>query len=328
MALTVLDPYRTLGVQRDAADADVQAAWLAQVRTWQPGTDYPDPMAYEAAMAAYMAIRATPPAIVSTGDDGRPDWASVYVHEQLWRGPSLREREHSVDPEAIDQMVTGLSPLPSHMDGSRLATVPGLDVRVFVRANLALPEFAAANLPADPTRFAVIWRTKAWRSKGQTVLGTCQAVPLKERELWSRGGRVPLWRLTISLPYWLLATEMERHRLIHHELSHAVLQESEQEDGTALETPSTQGHDIEEGLPTLARYGARDTAQAALLFAAIMHPRTRRIAQEERWDPRTGQGIMFPPVRPRQPGGALEEVRLFDAADPIDAYERFLCAAR
>jgi len=325
MSLRVIDPYQVLGVTRDSAPAAVRDAWLARVREYQPGAVFDgNTDEYEGAMRAYLAIKQVPETILSAGQDGLPDWASVFVYEEFWRGAALRQEEYRLDRNAMDGIAEALKPLPSYLEGSRLFTVPHCDVRTYIDHQLGLQEMRVRAL-RDVRRFDMVWRTRLWKSKGQHVLGSCSVIPLKEREMWSRGGIVPYWRLTLSLPYWLLASDIERYRLIHHELCHAELVEEELPDGELVPKPTATGHDMEEHLSTLARFGARDVEQAALLFAAIMHPRTRQIAQDERWDPRTGQGIMFPPVRQRQFPPGLEEVQLFAEGDPIDAYERFLC---
>ncbi len=128
------------------------------------------------------------------------------------------------------------------------------------------------------------WRTRSWMRQGQAVLGSCSAVPRADREAWTGAGPAPEFRLQLSLPYWLLLSEVGRARLIHHELSHAVWKE----DGG----PGVRPHDIEEFAATLARFGVEEEERPLqAVLAAVSHPETTirlralQGTQQDLWPP-------------------------------------------
>ncbi len=134
------------------------------------------------------------------------------------------------------------------------------------------------------TVWQVRWRTRGWTRQGQAVLGSCSPVPRADREAWTGAGPAPQFRLQLSLPHWLVLSESERLRLIHHELGHA----RRRADGS----PGTCPHDIEEFAATLARFGIEEGERPLqAVLAAASHPETtirlRAIqgTQQDLWPP-------------------------------------------
>lgn len=126
-----------------------------------------------------------------------------------------------------------------------------------------------------------VFYTRPRSSKRRVVCGSAKAIGAKERLL----AREPRWwRIEISLPYWLLATEDERYRLLHHELCHLGLDVDE--DGQLLERPYVEAHDVEDFASTVGRFGAFGDVAVRLARAAREHPTWKYDAE--------GTGHLFP----------------------------------
>lgn len=133
--------------------------------------------------------------------------------------------------------------------------------------------------------FGIRWRVSPWTSKGSVVLATCQVLSGKDAALWSAPGKLPKWLLTFNLAAWLVMTELEQRRLLHHEMCHADF------DPVKLR-PKTRGHAIEENIETLARFGPLGGAQAAALHMGGTHERQGKLVEAAGWDKR-GQGLLL-----------------------------------
>lgn len=155
------------------------------------------------------------------------------------------------------------------------------DVAEIIRRLAKLPEHRhLAGFPVD-----VVWRRCAGRSCGRIVAGKGGAVGKRERELGAGW-----FRITLALDVWLLLTEQERERLVHHELGHCAVGV----DARGHPKPETRAHDIEDFAATLARYGLagdRESAQAAA--AAASHPETEATWRRYGFDPVSRQGLLF-----------------------------------
>lgn len=271
---------------------DAEEKWLEAVETWTPGTEDPD---YESAMQAFLDARQVQP--LSCDDRGVPDWLPHYVMSRWFVADEARNGEQEILHEMVGQVFGGLEHAPAFIAGSRLAGVRECDVHPIINRLLPLPEFVDRCLPGDPTRFAIEWRVSPWKSKGMLVFGQCKPMPKRERALWSGAGK-PFWRMTLSLPAWMMMDDGERERLVHHELGHAELEVSE----TGKETPKGRGHEMEEFAATVGRYGVMGEAQACVVAHAAAHPETVRLIEAAGWD--RGQGLLF------VPNGSSEPLRM------------------
>lgn len=133
--------------------------------------------------------------------------------------------------------------------------------------------------------FRVWWWVTPSVSKGRVKLGQAGAISGKDRALWPVSP-APWFRMGLSLPFWLLATPMERLRLVHHEAMHCDIEVND--DGIAK--PITRPHDVEEFTSTIGRFGPGDPVAHALIANAVRHPK---------WEAAKGfyerdQGDLFP----------------------------------
>jgi hypothetical protein len=155
------------------------------------------------------------------------------------------------------------------------------------------------DIPEDyADRVDVVWRVKAGASMGAVSCGTCKPVGKRERQTWRGVGPAPWWRLTLALDVWILMTEAERWRLVHHELMHAACKRNDNERITG---PAGRAHDIEEFTATLARYGVDHGDPARFIAQAMARPEMREELRVFDVDPVTGQGLLFgslPPIGP------------------------------
>ncbi len=139
-----------------------------------------------------------------------------------------------------------------HLSNDRLQAIALLrsDLPELAMAETWLLEVINQYPERKHLRKAVIeirWRLSTWSSQGSAVLGRAKPVPRADREAWTGGGPAPDFRVTLSLPYWIVATDEERRRLLHHELGHLQWKE----DGS----PGSRGHDIEEFADTIRAFG-------------------------------------------------------------------------
>ena len=121
---------------------------------------------------------------------------------------------------------------------------------------------------------------------GRTIRrGVAGAVSAKRRALWPTPP-APWFSMGLCLPYWLLATEEQRLRLVHHEMGHCGIDYAA--DGEAK--PITDPHDTEEFMSTMGRFGPANDTQAALIVNATQRddwPGWQRSVDDR-------QGVLFP----------------------------------
>lgn len=187
------------------------------------------------------------------------------------------ERQHGLIP-ALDKLADRFSKAnyPSYLSELYLQQLVKLANRDFgeVDAPAALPLVRDTTLRYPERahlRGAVVevrWRTGKWKSQGAHVFGKCKPTPKAYRECWTGEGPAPAFRLQLSLPYWILASDRARARLIHHELGHAGWKD----DGD----PTGRTHHIEEFADTIARFGLLEESagQALVALAIAGHPET------------------------------------------------------
>jgi len=277
-------PYKILRIKEDETRDKVDEAWLRLVTDYHPGRPVEDLDEYQKVMKAYLEITDQTADYITV--DGVCDWAPVHIRNEMWRAEDIREGK-DIQAGSIDVMREWITALPDYMPNERLEKLPGFDVRSIIDRLLIQPEFKDAGLPEDPRAFRILWRNSKWVSKGAVVFGSLSTVSKKDRNLWKEG-YVPLWTMTLSLPAWPSREEWEKERLVHHEMGHADF------DVDAAKA-KTKGHDMEENLATIARYGARDKGHACVIAHANAHPRTIELIQAAGWA--DGQGLLFKPLK-------------------------------
>jgi hypothetical protein len=115
------------------------------------------------------------------------------------------------------------------------------------------------------------WKTTSWKSRGSLIFGKAGPTPKEYRECWTGKGAAPLFRVKLSLPYWMVADEQERRRLVHHELGHCTWKDGDRGNG-----PAGKHHDMEEFADTVARFGLMEDneGQGHVAIAILQHPET------------------------------------------------------
>lgn len=159
------------------------------------------------------------------------------------------------------------------------ARFPDLDVSSYVRQVTDLP----GRTGLRGYRYELTWRRKAQRTREGFVRGKAGATSKRDRDL----GAGP-FKLELALDVWILATDTERLRLIHHETGHWGLDSTE--DGRPIFF--TRRHPVEEFPETVAEFGLATPEQGALVAAALAHPETPKRLREYGFEA-TGQGLLF-----------------------------------
>lgn len=133
-------------------------------------------------------------------------------------------------------------------------------------------------------RFKIEWRTNAWISSGLSKLGHCKKYNQRLAETWIGPGKPPQFLLSLNLCYWLLATDEQRLRLMHHELGHVTLINGVP-DGSRV-------HPVEEFPDTVARFGPDRPELIAIARAVMHHPETASRMRE--WSVDDGGQALLP----------------------------------
>jgi hypothetical protein len=161
------------------------------------------------------------------------------------------------------------------------------DVRVEIELSELrdLPEFATFATH----RVDVRW-TRRPMTRNDLVLalpraGQVKATPKADREAWTGEGPAPSFTLTLSLPWFLLATYEEKLRALHDLLSYCGVGYQEV---PKLRKPSIVAH-----AATLGRFGVGDIREAQALLHAMRHRDIEDQLRRFECDPTTGQGLLW-----------------------------------
>lgn len=125
----------------------------------------------------------------------------------------------------------------------------------------------------------------------EAVAARPKVVPPGDREAWLGGDEAPQFRLELSLPWWLLADELERERGLHEALAYFGVVDNQ----PVLRKPDIVGH-----AATLGRFGVRCAREADAVFHAARHPSHELILRGYGFDPVTGLGQRWEPGGPSQ----------------------------
>lgn len=129
----------------------------------------------------------------------------------------------------------------------------------------------------------VLWASSAFAKKGRTVIGQAEQVMFRaggwqktrmEQQMREWFGRVPAFLITLAADYCAQCSDTEFCALVEHELYHIAQGKDEfggpkftQEGLPKLEM---RGHDVEEFVGVVRRYGASQAVQE--LVDAASHP--------------------------------------------------------
>lgn len=188
-----------------------------------------------------------------------------------------------------------LPPASLAADPTALTFAPAPEVLAWVRAEILEDTGSIHNpdhghlLQAD---IQVLWASAPSRSKGRTVVGTAEEV-LFRCSAWQKGrqeqqmrdwfGYVPDWLITLDASYCAICEDAAFCALVEHELYH-IAQEKDAfgapkftQDGRPK--IKLMGHDVEEFVGVVRRYGVGDpnSALAQLAAAARENPEVSRV---------------------------------------------------
>jgi hypothetical protein len=119
-----------------------------------------------------------------------------------------------------------------------------------------------------------MWASTAFEKKGRTVLGQCEQVMLRaggwqkvrlEQQFRDWFGRVPKFLITIAADYSAECSDTEFCELVEHEMMHIAQATDEygapkfNQEGKPVLT--IRGHDVEEFIDIVKRYGASHEVQ-------------------------------------------------------------------
>jgi len=312
------EAYQVLGVPDGADMTRIVRAWLELVEKYNPYQKYKGSVeTYNRAMDAFLTLRNQEDGLMArlrtmadkdyanvklNGYELMVDWAPYYVQEMMWKAEGFRDGQTDISLSMVEMAAEELDLLPAFIPGPRLYTVHGFHVAEIITRLLDMKEFRDRALPEDPDAFKVIWRNSIWKSKNRLVAGMCGPISKREQQLYQGNGTCPLWKLELCLPYWTLLTDdqNEREALVHHEMCHAKLEIIEKDEGKEtilIPNPKGTPHTIEQHVETMGRYGVQNSTEALAIAHAYLHPRTQAILKEINFDAKTGQGLLFPPLR-------------------------------
>lgn len=184
-------------------------------------------------------------------------------------------------------------PMPSldHVEDLETWFAPAPELDHWARASFVddgalLQNEDHAHLQA--ARIGFLWTNVENAKKGRIVIGTAEpGTPQGAMGKWGRAkavmqiegwfGTVPDFIITINANWWLQASDAEACALIEHELYHCAQATDEfgapkfnQQTGRPSFT--MRGHDVEEFVGVVRRYGAEATGVRALVDAANAGP--------------------------------------------------------
>ena len=196
--------------------------------------------------------------------DPLPDWL-VVVAQDLVRWGAFDRGAYDLTAEAMFAQDT--SALPAYVPGERLRSVDGLDLSVRLEALLAEERFFKLRQVLEGTGgITWTWRSAHWSSQGSVAVGKARKLSPQDRAHRGMGeGDQPVAELHIAFDYWIVADEVERERLLFHELCHFS--------GLGGEL-RVVAHEVEAFASEIARYGVQSEEQAQLVAAALSHPTT------------------------------------------------------
>lgn len=156
--------------------------------------------------------------------------------------------------------------------------IPAGGVDEWLHAEILSEEGALHNpdhlhlLEAD---IVFMWASNAFAKKGRTVLGQCEEVMMRaggwqkarmEQQMYEWFGRIPNFIITLAADYCAQCSDLEFCALVEHELYH-IAQETDEFGApkfyrdSGLPKLKLRGHDVEEFVGVVRRYGASHDVQ-------------------------------------------------------------------
>lgn len=169
-----------------------------------------------------------------------------------------------------------------------ISVTPAREVYDWIQAQILSDDGTLYN--PDHSHLAVadigfMWASSAFSKKGRTVLGQAEEVMLRaggwqkarmEQQMHEWFGRVPKFIITLAADYCSQCSDLAFCALVEHELYH-IAQATDEYGAPKFHRETGQpalilrGHDVEEFVGVVRRYGAGDEVQA-LVDAAGKQP--------------------------------------------------------
>ena len=185
-------------------------------------------------------------------------------------------------------------PLPpaNLLESPWLTLLPAPDVWEWVKAQV-LAETGSIHNPDHAhlvdANIGVLWASSGFAKQGRVVLGQAEQVMFRaggwqkarqEQQMWDWFGEVPDYLITLAADYCVQCSDADFCALVEHELYH-IAQATDQYGApkfTQEGLPKLQmrGHDIEEFVGVVRRYGAGEDVQQ-LIEAASRPPEVAKI---------------------------------------------------
>ena len=184
-------------------------------------------------------------------------------------------------------------PLPNEENAHGLSDwfSPSLDLATWAHdtfiaegAELENPDHAHLKF----ARIGFLWTNVSNSKKGRMVIGTAEkGQPQGAMGKWSKAraelqvvdwfGQVPDFIITIHAEWWLQAGDAERCALVEHELYHCAQDKDafgapKFSKSTGMPVYMMRGHDVEEFIGVVRRYGGEATQVQELVNAANAEP--------------------------------------------------------
>lgn len=186
------------------------------------------------------------------------------------------------------QLVRDTRPMPPEMAPGMF--VPGEELASWVRRTFIDDDGVLANpthAHLSAAEIGFLWTTVDNVRAGRIILGQCEVGTPRAMGKWAKAraeiqiegwfGCIPDFIITLSAPWCAWADDASFCALIEHELSHAAqalddFGQPKFNRQTGLPVFAVKGHDVEEFVGVVARYGAAATGVEEMVRAANAGP--------------------------------------------------------
>ncbi|WP_373386002.1 putative metallopeptidase [Raoultella ornithinolytica] len=159
-----------------------------------------------------------------------------------------------------------------------IAIIPANEVYGWVSDNILMEKVSLHNedhCHLHTADIAFMWASNAFDKRGRVVLGQCEEVMLRaggwqkarmEQQMHEWFGRIPKFIITLAADYCEQCNDLEFCALVEHELYH-IAQATDDYGApkfnkeTGMPVLKLRGHDVEEFVGVVRRYGASKEVQ-------------------------------------------------------------------
>ncbi|WP_194761001.1 putative metallopeptidase [Klebsiella variicola] len=159
-----------------------------------------------------------------------------------------------------------------------IAIIPANEVYCWVSDNILMEGGCLYNpdhFHLHTADIAFMWASNAFDKRGRAILGQCEEVMLRaggwqksrmEQQMYEWFGRIPKFIITLAADYCEQCSDLEFCALVEHELYH-IAQATDYYGApkfnkeTGMPVLKLRGHDVEEFVGVVRRYGASKDVQ-------------------------------------------------------------------